>query len=478
MRARWPDGRGLRALVVPLTLAGVLAAVGSSRAPASACGSWTRVEAPSPGGSSRDNFLYGAAAVSARNAWAVGVSFSVTGYQTLVLHWDATGWKRVASPNARDGELYGVAATSPRNAWAVGDSHTGAFVVHWDGSTWRRVASPNPGGSRDASLRGVVVSSPRDAWAVGYYHNRAASADQTLVLHWDGATWRHVASPNPRSSRGAELYGVAATSPRNAWAVGEYYNGLKGAYLTLVLHWDGTGWKRVASPNPRSGENYLNGVAATSPGNAWAVGEYYIRGGTADRTLVLHWDGAAWQRAASPNPGSADNILRAVAATSPRNAWAVGQYNFALTPVLSSPTAPSSCTGTAPRGRARRARTREAPSTTLTSKASLLLRAPAPGRSAIPATAPRTIPSPSIAAVDGSALAVTFAMARGRHAGLLSLAASQHRHAVEPSPAHRKAMRLFTAGNTWPPCRSPSRSRRIALLPGWARPPTGCSPRV
>ena len=36
----------------------------------------------------------------------------------------------------------------------------------------------------------------------------------------------------------------------------------------------------------------LNGVAATAPGNAWAVG--YT--GTFDRakTLILHWNGKAW----------------------------------------------------------------------------------------------------------------------------------------------------------------------------------------
>ncbi len=327
MRARLPHRRSFGALVVPFMLTGVLTMPGPGGASASACKSWTTVQTPNPGGSSRDNFLYGVATLSSRNAWAVGDSFKVAAERTLVLHWNGAAWKRVASPSPRDAELYGVAATSPRNAWAVGDSRNGALVLHWNGTAWKRVASPSPGGS----LRGVAVLSSRDAWAVGYYQKRAASAEQTLVLRWNGTAWKRMASPNPRFSLGAELHGVAASSPRSAWAVGEYYDGRRGAYLTLVLHWDGTAWKRVASPNGRSNENYLNAVAATSPGNAWAIGEYYIRGGTADRTLVLRWDGAAWKRVASPNPGSSDNILRSVAATSPRNAWAVGQYNNALT---------------------------------------------------------------------------------------------------------------------------------------------------
>ena len=47
---------------------------------------------------------------------------------------------------------------------------------------------------------------------------------------------------------------------------GSYY------YKTLILHWDGTAWTQVPSPNPNS-DSYLSGVAATSPANAWAVGE-------------------------------------------------------------------------------------------------------------------------------------------------------------------------------------------------------------
>jgi hypothetical protein len=82
----------------------------------------------------------------------------------------------------------------------------------------------------------------------------------------------------------------------------------------------------VTSPNARSDENYLNAVTATSPTSAWAVGEYYIRRGTAARTLILRWDGTAWKRVTSPNPGGSarDISLEGVAASSPRNAWAAG----------------------------------------------------------------------------------------------------------------------------------------------------------
>jgi hypothetical protein len=54
---------------------------------------------------------------------------------------------------------------------------------------------------------------------------------------------------------------------------------------TLVLHWDGRTWARVPSPSPGTGSDLL-GVAASSAGNAWAVGGF--RDGGPLRTLAIH----------------------------------------------------------------------------------------------------------------------------------------------------------------------------------------------
>jgi hypothetical protein len=71
-------------------------------------------------------------------------------------------------------------------------------------------------------------------------------------------------------------------------------------------------------------------VAATSGTNAWAVGYYF--NGTVKRTLVLHWNGTSWTHQTSPNAGgsSLDNVLQGVAATSSTDAWAVGDYKDIL----------------------------------------------------------------------------------------------------------------------------------------------------
>jgi hypothetical protein len=71
-------------------------------------------------------------------------------------------------------------------------------------------------------------------------------------------------------------------SSTNAWAVGSYSNGTAGH--TLIVHWNGSVWKVVASPNAggSSYEKFLSGVAAISAHNIWAVGSH--DDGTADRT--------------------------------------------------------------------------------------------------------------------------------------------------------------------------------------------------
>jgi hypothetical protein len=81
-----------------------------------------------------------------------------------------------------------------------------------------------------------------------------------------------------------------------------------------------TSWTVTETPNPGSTFNELNGVAATFPHNAWAVGDY--SDGTFDQTqtLIEHWDGSTWSQVPSPSAGS----LIGVAATSPNNAVAVG----------------------------------------------------------------------------------------------------------------------------------------------------------
>jgi len=341
---RFFSGRGLRALLAIMAAAvvtgagtGVAGAVGGNSAATSQTlierwngTSWKKVSSPSPG--SIVNVLSGVAATSAANAWAVGAFIKGTAFQTLIERWNGATWTQAPSPNpagaTRDNQLAGVAATSASNAWAVGSYVVGTasaltqtLIVRWNGTRWTQVSSPSPGGTANPDrLAGVAATSASNAWAVGSY--TTGGGFRTLTLHWNGTTWKQVPSPNSGTASDANvLSGVAAISASDAWAVGTHAS-RTSAGQTLTLHWDGKTWTKVPSPNAGSGKNVLLAVAATSASNAWAVG--FVGAINTDRTLVERWNGMTWAMVSSPNPGSNGNNLSAVAATSASNAWAVG----------------------------------------------------------------------------------------------------------------------------------------------------------
>jgi len=306
--------------------AGPLGRPAPAVAAAAACPAWS---APADVGTTY-NILLGVSVTTGCNAWAAGfeTSNAASPGQALIEHWDGSAWSVQPSPvpGATSSRLFGVAAASAASAWAVGWFATGttggALTEHWDGTAWTQVPCPNPHGT--AVFTGVSAPSASNAWAVGRYN--IGGTFQTLIEHWDGTAWTQVSSPDIGSNSNF-LTGVAATSASNAWAVGYYRSSnLSNATQTLILHWNGTAWSQVPSPNP-GGPSVLNellGVAATSASNAWAVG-YYING-SGLRTLIEHWNGTAWTQVRSPSPGAPVNALAGVASSSATSAWAVGDY--------------------------------------------------------------------------------------------------------------------------------------------------------
>ena len=233
---------------------------------------------------------------------------------------------RTPAAAAFPGQLTAVSAASGTGAWAVG----GPLILHWNGRTWSRVTDPVP----SASLQAVKAISAASAWAVGQYCSANCDGKQatfsTLILHWNGRTWSKV--PSPSAGIYASLSGVTATSGSSAWAVGDYCTTnceTQETYYTLILHWNGRTWSKVASPDPGgTGGSFLSGVTATSGTSAWAVGDYCTVGCIDKQqpmldTLILHWNGRTWSKVPSPGPGTYAS-LSGVTATSGTDAWAVG----------------------------------------------------------------------------------------------------------------------------------------------------------
>jgi hypothetical protein len=90
----------------------------------------------------------------------------------------------------------------------------------------------------------------------------------------------------------------------SAWAVGSFCAKhcepvLSGdvAGRSLILHWNGTRWSRVASPNAGKGGNTLSGISAISATSGWAVGNSCAaacQSSSVIHPLMLRWNGIRW----------------------------------------------------------------------------------------------------------------------------------------------------------------------------------------
>jgi hypothetical protein len=134
--------------------------------------------------------------------------------------------------------------------------------------------------------------------------------------------WKVVPGANPSSTNGS-LYGVGGDAPNDVWAVGAYQS--SSSFRTFAERWDGSAWSDVQTPNAGTGDNGLVAVAALSSSDAWAVGYSNPTSTAQTRTLIEHWDGTAWKVVSSESPGQL-SALGGLAAESPNDVWAVGAY--------------------------------------------------------------------------------------------------------------------------------------------------------
>lgn len=280
-----------------------------------------------PSSTGQDQSLSSVTALAANNVWAVGSSGSVA--RTLIEHWNGTMWSVVKSPNGKQryNSLASVAAVSPTDIWAVGygglnfDIEPQALIEHWDGTTWNMVSSPDDG-SAYTNLTGVTAVSSTDVWAVGYSYSLKTRQYSPLSEHWNGTKWNIVQAPG--SGNDPNLQSVTATDASHVLAVG-YLSDRGGS---LIERWNGSRWHIMSSP-PNSEYVFLYGLAASSVSSAWTVG-----GG--ETTVTMHWNGTTWKTVPSPNGPNFANKLNGVAMPTATTAWAVGFSEDSSTNVSST----------------------------------------------------------------------------------------------------------------------------------------------
>ena len=142
----------------------------------------------------------------------------VLGADTRVHRWDGANWRSEEIPQrgARSPELIAISGAAADDVWILRGADT---VLHWDGQNWSTFDSDN------APITAVWASGAGEAWVAGNGLSRLRSGI-TYVNGWPGL---------------GTVSAVAGSSTNDVWA-------LVG---TAVLHYDGRTWRTVATNDHR-----------------------------------------------------------------------------------------------------------------------------------------------------------------------------------------------------------------------------------
>ena len=168
-------------------------------------------------------------------------------------------------------------------AFAVGarDAARGAVLVI-DGDTWTAIDSPDL-----PPLVGVHAAAEDDVWAVASY---VEDVPDSLLWHWDGATWTHVDLP----SGATYVQDVWGTAPDDVLATAN-----DASQTAVLLRWDGTTWIEDGAARavyPPDGKEYavdLTVGCSESRDDVWVASAVlpFLDGFAG----TIHFDGSQWE---------------------------------------------------------------------------------------------------------------------------------------------------------------------------------------
>jgi hypothetical protein len=287
---------------------------------------WSVTTSPSPPGPPSIE-LVDVSCVSTTSCFAVGNS--VNGQ--VIESWNGSTWSIVPGPVSGidfGASLSGISCLTATNCYAVGSTFESTLIEHWNGTRWSVMSSPNPPDPYVGDLRRVSCASASDCFAVGesFAFSETDFSVKTLALHWNGSTWSRVGSPNPKDSFFAALSDVSCPTTANCTAVGS------SDFGNLAEHWNGTRWSIVTAPNgpspfpdsdPLLGFGAgLSGVSCPTATSCYAVGAGFYG------PLIEHWNGVRWGIVSTLRPaGSVYAELDDVSCPSNRHCVAVGSYS-------------------------------------------------------------------------------------------------------------------------------------------------------
>ena len=293
------------------------------------CPAWAATNTPNNG--ALNNVLYGVAASSANNAWAVGYTSTGNGAERvpLAMRWNGAEWAMVPgpTPGATTNYFNAVEVISANDVWALMETGPETapvpYIVHWDGSAWTTATLPtlDPSGN---SLYAIQALAPNDVWAVGSIGCSKCKTEHSLVLHYDGVDWRPVALPVPGYADA--LFSVFARGPNDVWFAGYRVTG-DGAQ-GLIMHWDGREVTAQDAPIQIRKNVLLYAIVASGPNDAWAFGTRASRdvSGAVTEPVIYKLQGGYWVQSEISAPGPEGGALLWADARAPNDILAAGYF--------------------------------------------------------------------------------------------------------------------------------------------------------
>ncbi|MEU6843425.1 hypothetical protein ABZ930_16285 [Streptomyces sp. NPDC046716] len=246
------------------------------------------------------------AALAEDDIWAVGTEND--GGAALLMHYDGSRWTHEDLPDALGRSDYPPALDEigARTLWLrpqpAGEVSGTNGWAQWDGTAWSAVPHPPSGDVGDLETTG-----PDDIWAL---------TGERSAQHWDGSRWTATRLPY-------SIADLAVVDRDDAWAVGRRSTGpgTESADAGLpydqpaTMHWDGTSWRAVDTPESRFDDPVpaeagasLTKAFVLDSGEVRAYGLNSFNHGESegdepdDQYIRLRRDGSAWV-AQDPAPG-------------------------------------------------------------------------------------------------------------------------------------------------------------------------------
>jgi hypothetical protein len=233
---------------------------------------WTQASFPGK----RGEEVVAAGAASPSDVWA----FTDVGVGSRVLRWNGHKWSVVKTFGQPIG---GASVAGSKNVWVFGQAgiNQQLGVWHYNGRRWSRVSTNLDGGS---------ALSAASVWAFS----------GTSVYHYNGRNWAKKSVkrllPPSNGLNNPELTAIYAQSARSVYAIGNGQAQDEGG-PTVVLHYNGRTWRKVAQGNFGFGTQPAQQISPDGSGGLWLP----MPGFGGQASFLLHYSSGKLTSAGLPH---------------------------------------------------------------------------------------------------------------------------------------------------------------------------------